>query len=125
MKYFAENANHTTDHGAKRPTCSTHHHIPKKSTDFGRMMAKILFLCSPNLHPNPKCMYSFIMSQKLFCRNNGLLMENHGLRTHNNKVCAESSTGNTQNIPLFFRPICPNRPLIWDIVKKPPSYVHA
>ena len=36
------------------------------------------------MDPNPK--YSLKMSQKRsFCRNNDLLMENHGLRTHNNK----------------------------------------
>ena len=29
-------------------------------------------------------------------------MENHGLRTHNDKVCADSSTGNTPNTPQLF-----------------------
>ena len=33
-----------------------------------------------------------------FCRNNGWLMENHGLGTHNDKLCADSSIGNTQQL---------------------------
>ena len=36
-------------------------------------------------------------------------MENHGLGTHNDKMCADSSTGNT---PQFIRPI------IWDTFEK-------
>ena len=45
-------------------------------------------------------------------------MENHGLGTHNDKMCAESSTGNTPNTPQFIRPICHNWPIIWDIFEK-------
>ena len=42
------------------------------------------------------------------------------LGTHNDKMCAEISTGNTPNTPRFIRPICPNRPIIWDIFFKSP-----
>ena len=38
------------------------------------------------------------------------LMENQGLGTSNDKICAESSTGNVPNAPQFIWPICPNRP---------------
>jgi hypothetical protein len=41
----------------------------------------------------------------VFDKNNGLLMKNHGPGTHNEKMYAESSTGNTSNIPQF---ICPS-----------------
>ena len=51
-------------------------------------------------------------------------MENHGLGTHNDKMCAEISIGNTKNTPKFIRPICPNRPIIWDILKFS-SHVHC
>ena len=52
-------------------------------------------------------------------------MENHGLGSHNDKMCVGGLTGNTQNTPQFIRPICLNQPIIWDIVKRCPSYVHA
>ena len=42
-------------------------------------------------------------------------MENHGLGTHNDKMCAEILT---QNTPQFIRPIFPNRPIVWDIFEK-------
>ena len=42
-------------------------------------------------------------------------MENHGLGTHNDKMCAEILTGNT---PQLIQPICPNRPIISDIFEK-------
>ena len=46
--------------------------------------------------------YFFEISESLaFCRNNGWLMENHGLGTHNDKLCADSSTENT---PQFIWP---------------------
>ena len=45
-------------------------------------------------------------------------MKNHGLGTHNDKLCADSSTGNTPNISQFIRPICPNWPIIWDVFLK-------
>ena len=49
-------------------------------------------------------------------------MENHGLGTHNDKMCAEILTGNT---PQLIQPICPNRPIISDIFeKKSTSHVH-
>ena len=32
-------------------------------------------------------------------------MKNHGLGTHNEKICAEISTGNTPNTPQLIRPI--------------------
>ena len=51
-------------------------------------------------------------------RSNSGLMKNHGLGTHNDKLCADSSTGNTPNISQFIRPICPNWPIIWDVFKK-------
>ena len=51
----------------------------------------------------------------VFCRNNGRLMKNYELGTHNDKICADSLTGNTQNTPQFIQPICPNRPIIWNI----------
>ena len=50
------------------------------------------------------------------------LIENHGLGAHTDKICAKSSTGNT---PQFILPICPNRPIIWEIFEKnPSSHVH-
>ena len=55
-------------------------------------------------------------------------MENHGVGTHNDKMCADSSTGNTQNTSQFILAICPNQPIIWDIFEKGPhhmSIVHA
>ena len=42
-------------------------------------------------------------------------MENHGLGTHNDKMCAEILTGNT---PQFIRPFCPNQPIISNIFEK-------
>ena len=50
-------------------------------------------------------------------------MENHGLGTHNDKMCAEISTENTPNTTQFIRPICPNRPIIWDIFEKSPHHM--
>ena len=40
-------------------------------------------------------------------------MKKHGLGTQNGKMCPESLTGNTPNIPQFIRirPICQNRPI--------------
>ena len=52
-------------------------------------------------------------------------MENHRLGTYNDKMCAEISTGYT---PQLIRPVCPNRPIIWDIFEKSPyhmSIVHS
>ena len=52
-------------------------------------------------------------------------MENHELGTHNDNLCADSSTGNT---PQFICPISPNWPIIWDIFEKSShhmSIVHA
>ena len=54
----------------------------------------------------------------VFCQNNVWVIKNHGLGTHNGKMCPESSTGNTSNIPQFIRPICPNRPIIWNIIER-------
>ena len=52
-------------------------------------------------------------------------MENHGLGTDNDKMCAEISTGNTPNTLQSIRSLCPNQPLIWDIFeKKSLSHVH-
>ena len=51
-------------------------------------------------------------------------MENYGLGTHGDKMCPDTSIGNTSNTPQFIRPICPN----WDILKKKPyhmSIVHV
>ena len=39
-------------------------------------------------------------------------MENHGLGTHNDKMCADSTTRNTPNTPQFIRPISQNWPII-------------
>ena len=51
-------------------------------------------------------------------------MENHGLGTHNDKKCAEISTGITPNTTQFIRPICPNRPIIWNkYFKKNPHHM--
>ena len=47
-------------------------------------------------------------------------MENHGLGTHNDKMCAEILT---QNTPQFIRPIFPNRPIISDIFEKSPHHM--
>ena len=43
-------------------------------------------------------------------------------------MCAESSTGNTQNTPQFIWPICQNQPIIWDMFWDNPHHmpiVHA
>ena len=32
-------------------------------------------------------------------------MENHGLGTHNDNMCADISTGNTPNTPQLIRPV--------------------
>ena len=40
------------------------------------------------------------------------LIKNHGIGTHNDKMCADSSTGYTPNTPQSIRPICPNLPII-------------
>ena len=50
-------------------------------------------------------------------------MKKHGLGTQNGKMCPESLTGNTPNIPQFIRPICPNQPIIWDIFEKKPHHM--
>ena len=42
-------------------------------------------------------------------------MKNHDLGTPNDKMCANSLTGNTPNIQQFIRPICPNQPIFWNI----------
>ena len=42
-------------------------------------------------------------------------MENHRLGTNNDKICADSSTGNT---PQFIWPIRQNRLIIWDLFEK-------
>ena len=48
-----------------------------------------------------------------FCRNNGGLMENHGLGTHSDKMYAKSSTGKyTPNTSQFIRPICLKQQII-------------
>ena len=54
----------------------------------------------------------------VLCWKNGWLMENHGLETYNDIMCADTSTGNTTNTPQFIWPICPNQPIIWDIFEK-------
>ena len=44
----------------------------------------------------------------------------------NDKMFAEILTGNTHNTPntpKFKRPICPNRPIIWDIFEKNPYHM--
>ena len=41
-------------------------------------------------------------------------MENHGLETHNDIMCADTSTGNT----TIYSTHCPNRPIIQDIFEK-------
>ena len=55
-------------------------------------------------------------------------MENHQLGTQKDKIYAKRSTGNAPNTLQFIRPICPNRPIIWDIFEKTPyhmSIVHG
>ena len=37
---------------------------------------------------------------------------------HTDKLCADSSIGNTPNTLQFIKPICPNWPIIWDIFEK-------
>ena len=66
------------------------------------MMAKSLILSSPNLYPKPKCLKSLFFSAEIM----------DGSGTHNDKICAESSTGKTPNTPQSIRPI------IWDIFEK-------
>ena len=46
-------------------------------------------------------------------------MKNRGLGTHNEKIFADISTGNT---PQFIWPICPNLPIIWVIFEKKTSH---
>ena len=46
------------------------------------------------------------------------IMKNHGLGTHNEKMCTEISTGNTTNTQKFIWPICPIQTIIWDIFEK-------
>ena len=41
-------------------------------------------------------------------------MKNHGLGTHNEKMCAEISTGKTPSTPQLIRPIGHKQPIIWD-----------
>ena len=49
--------------------------------------------------------------------------KNHELGTHNCKICAEISTGSTPNTPQVIQPICPNRPIIWEIFEKSPHHM--
>ena len=49
-------------------------------------------------------------------------MQNHNLGTNNEKMCADSLSGNT---PQSIWPICLNRPIIWDIFEKISSHVHC
>ena len=58
-------------------------------TDYGHTIAKSPILCVPNSNKY----FGFGYKDIIFCRNNGWLMENHGLGTHNDKLCADSSTG--------------------------------
>ena len=57
----------------------------------------------------------FLKLLVFLCRNIGRLIENHGLRTHDEKLFADSSTRNTPNTLQSIQPICPKRPIIWDI----------
>ena len=50
-------------------------------------------------------------------------MKNHGLGTHNDKICAEISTGNAPNTPQLIWPIHQNQPIIWDILEKSPHHM--
>ena len=50
-------------------------------------------------------------------------MEKHGLVTHIDKMCADSLTENTPNTPQFILPVCPNRPIFWDIFEKGSHHV--
>ena len=44
--------------------------------------------------------------------------------TIDEKMCAKISTGNTPNTNnQFIWPICPNRPIIWDIFEKSPHHM--
>ena len=47
-------------------------------------------------------------------------IENHGLGTHNDKIYAKSSTGNTTSTPQFIWPICmlPKSANFWVIFEK-------
>ena len=47
-------------------------------------------------------------------------IENHGLGTHNDKMYAKSSTGNTTSTPQFIWPICmlPKSANFWVIFEK-------
>ena len=46
------------------------------------------------------------------------MIKNHELRTHNDKMCADNSTGNTLNTPQFILPTCPKRNNLGYFVKK-------
>ena len=92
-------------------------------TDYGRMMAKSLqpkFISQSQIYIPLKCLRNLV-----FCWNNGWLMENRGIGTLYDEMCADKSTGNTPNIPQFIQPICPNWPIIWVFKKTLSSHVHC
>ena len=55
------------------------------------------------------------------------MIKNHELRTHNDKMCADNSTGNTLNTPQFVLSTCPKRNNLGYFGKKTRlvSIVHA
>ena len=57
-----------------------------------------------------------------FCRNNGFIIKNNGLGTHDNKICVYSSAGNTPNL---FDPFAQIGKLFGILMKKPSSHVHS
>ena len=50
-------------------------------------------------------------------------MKNHGLGTHNDKMCAEIPTGNTPNTPQLNQLIRQNRPIIRNFLEKCPHHM--
>ena len=84
------------------------------------MYCGVLFCCSL-LNISLYFPLKFLESLGFFCRNDGWLIENHGLglaRDTQWQFCSESSTGNTPNTPQFIWPICPNRPIFGVIFEK-------
>ena len=62
----------------------------------------------------------------VFCRNNGGLMENHGLRTHSDKMYAKSSTGKYPKYPTIYSAHLPKSAnCLGYLGKKSSSHVHC
>ena len=80
---------------------------------------------------NPNENYLKISYNLIFLYHNGWLMENPWLGTHNDKICADSSTGDTPNTPQFIWLIICLKYMtnylgyIWEISSHHMSIVHG